>query len=300
MNLPIGTKHGCFTIVGETEIYQEEHNKKYIDKLKAERGYKIQCKCGKCFSVSADTDKPWWLRKKFRYCSEECGVKAEHKKRIQDSYKREKDVSWYWELENTFHESLVIGPCINDSYEKLYTYNPKLQYGEGTFKVYKQYRCKCYLCGKEYQFISSDFQINQDYYGVNAKKGYYSTAYCDCHIISSFQWRTIKILKENNVSHRVEVEFPGLTSANGYSKLRFDFAIYNSDGTLKYLIECQGIQHYKPVEEFGGQSNFEAQTSNDEIKRKYIRDHSLNLVEIPYTCNTYEKELKYLQAKGII
>lgn len=348
MELPVGRRHGCFTIIGGTDVYQNGPNSerivfaiqmrqkyvlgelepdtldddilmdtsthkginrkiietenalhKYIEDLKAEKGYKIQCKCGKCFYVAA-SDKPWWLRKRFRYCGEDCGIKAEHVKRIQASYKRERDDSWYLKLENTLHESLAVGPCISDDYEKLYTHSSRLQYGEGTFKVYKQYRCKCYLCGKEWEFISSDFEIKKDYYGRNAEKGYYSNACCDCHIISSFQWRTIKILKENNIPYRVEVKLQGLTGIDGYSKLKFDFAIYNSDGTPKCLIECQGIQHYKPVEEFGGQSAFEVQVQNDSIKRKYVEKHNLILIEIPYTCNTYEKEMKFLRANGVI
>lgn len=60
--------------------------------------------------------------------------------------------------------------------------------------------------------------------------------------------------------------------------LRFDFYLpeYN------ICIECQGKQHYKPVEYFGGEKGFQKQQKRDEIKRKYCESHNIELIEIPY------------------
>lgn len=57
--------------------------------------------------------------------------------------------------------------------------------------------------------------------------------------------------------------------------LRFDFYIPSKD---KY-IEYQGRQHYMPVEYFGGKETFERQKQYDQIKRKYCKEH---LIEISY------------------
>ncbi len=85
------------------------------------------------------------------------------------------------------HESLEILECVNDKYEKLYSYTDKRKAREEELINYiKIYKCRCYLCGKEYEFMSSEFEIRNDSYGINATKGYYSNAYCDCHKISSF------------------------------------------------------------------------------------------------------------------
>ena len=89
-------------------------------------------------------------------------------------------------------------------------------------------------------------------YGVTAYYGYWSDLYCDCNPISSFQWIVNKILLESNVSYRVEVTFPDFYGIAGKSQLRYDFGILNSDGSILCLIECQGEQHYKSVDEFGG------------------------------------------------
>ena len=69
---------------------------------------------------------------------------------------------------------------------------------------------------------------------------------------------------------------------------------------LKCLIECQGEQHYKPAQEFGGINQFENQVKNDELKRTYAKEHNIPLIEIPFTCNTYEKEVKFLKQYNII
>lgn len=53
--------------------------------------------------------------------------------------------------------------------------------------------------------------------------------------------------------------------------LKYDFAIFNTDGSIKFLIECQGKQHYEPVKEFGGKSQFEYQVRNDKIKYEYAK-----------------------------
>lgn len=176
----------------------------------------------------------------------------------------------------------------------------KRKNGAGTVKVFKLYKCRCYLCGKEHKFKSSDFEIKIRKYGPRAKDGYYCDAYCDCHNISSFQWRTIKILRENNVAYRVEVEFQDLYGVGQKNLLRYDFAVLYLDNSIKCLIECQGEQHYKPVDEFGGVSQYESQVENDKLKRVYAESQNIPLFEIKYTCDTYEKEIKFLKNAGII
>jgi hypothetical protein len=65
-------------------------------------------------------------------------------------------------------------------------------------------------------------------------------------------------------------------------RIKFDFAVFEYNG-LKCLIEVNGIQHYRPVEYFGGEDRFKLQQEIDEIKRKYCNKHNICLIEIPYT-----------------
>lgn len=77
--------------------------------------------------------------------------------------------------------------------------------------------------------------------------------------------------------------------------LSYDFAIFDDSGKISVLIECQGQQHYKPLEFFGGEEQFEIQMLHDELKREYAHDRGIQLIEIPYTEDSYEKVVDFLE-----
>ena len=60
--------------------------------------------------------------------------------------------------------------------------------------------------------------------------------------------------------------------------LPFDFYI----PSLNVAIEYDGIQHYEPVDIFGGQEQFEIQQKNDNIKNEYCKNNNLKLYRISY------------------
>lgn len=78
-----------------------------------------------------------------------------------------------------------------------------------------------------------------------------------------------------------EYEFPDLVSTSG-RHLRFDFAVFRGDGSLDFLIEFQGRQHYQPVEFFGGARGAQRQRYNDQRKRGYCVKNGIRLVSIPF------------------
>ena len=205
------------------------------------------------------------------------------------------------------YESLHIIECIDDHAESkpeaYYTqmaYNGKRKHWTD-ITVYKQYRCRCKLCGKE-QIISCDkFGIYPPTpYGYHAYFGYWSDAFCDCHKISSFQWIVCKILFENNVDYEVEYSFDDLYGIAGQNLLRFDFAVKDANNKVKCLIECQGEQHFMPVEEFGGELQYQKQIKNDQIKRDYAEKHGILLIEISYKNKKEDSVLNILKANNII
>ena len=91
-----------------------------------------------------------------------------------------------------------------------------------------------------------------------------------------------EILKEANLNFVEEYSFPDLISSNG-RPLRFDFAVFDDNNDLDFLIEYQGIQHYQPKSKFGGFSGLRKQQYNDMQKRDYCRKHNIILIAIPYT-----------------
>ena len=91
-----------------------------------------------------------------------------------------------------------------------------------------------------------------------------------------------EILEMAGLNYQEEYIFPGLNSSNG-RPLRFDFAVFDDDGNLDFLIEYQGRQHYEASNKFGGKRGLYQQQFNDNKKRRYCALHGINLIEIPYT-----------------
>lgn len=61
-------------------------------------------------------------------------------------------------------------------------------------------------------------------------------------------------------------------------KLRFDFYI----NSLNACIEFQGVQHYKPIEHFGGDARYTSQLKKDNIKVEFCKENNIKLIRIPY------------------
>ena len=59
------------------------------------------------------------------------------------------------------------------------------------------------------------------------------------------------ILDAAGLKYQEEYSFSDLVSSSG-RPLRFDFAVFDDDDNLDFLIEYQGIQHYAPKSKFGG------------------------------------------------
>ncbi len=91
-----------------------------------------------------------------------------------------------------------------------------------------------------------------------------------------------EILLNAGLVFEEEYSFPDLVSSSG-RPLRFDFAVFNDEHELEFLIEYQGIQHYSPKSKFGGYTGLRKQQYNDMQKREYCKKHNIILIAIPYT-----------------
>lgn len=63
--------------------------------------------------------------------------------------------------------------------------------------------------------------------------------------------------------------------------LPFDFAIFDNKNLLG-LIEFDGVQHFKPVERFGGEEYFKVTQKRDKIKNIYCETNNIPLLRISY------------------
>ena len=89
------------------------------------------------------------------------------------------------------------------------------------------------------------------------------------------------ILDEAGLKYIEEYIFSDLVSSSG-RPLRFDFAVFDDNDDIDFLIEYQGIQHYEPKSKFGGITGLRKQQYNDMLKREYCKKHNITLIAIPY------------------
>lgn len=90
-----------------------------------------------------------------------------------------------------------------------------------------------------------------------------------------------EILKNSGLDFAEEYSFSDLVSNTG-RPLRFDFAVFDDQRNVDFLIEFQGIQHYEAKSKFGGYNGLRKQQYNDMKKREYCKSHDIILVIIPY------------------
>ena len=91
---------------------------------------------------------------------------------------------------------------------------------------------------------------------------------------------TESILLEYNIKYEAQKKFDGCEGKSNY-QLPFDFYLPDFNTT----IECQGQQHYFPIEFFGGEKEFENQIKRDNIKREFCKDSGIKEIEIKYNQN---------------
>ena len=75
------------------------------------------------------------------------------------------------------------------------------------------------------------------------------TTSCGCRYKTSYGEETIeKILNQNNINYKKEYSFKDLKGKSEMFPLRFDFAIFDNENNLSYLIEYDGEQHFKEID----------------------------------------------------
>lgn len=169
----------------------------------------------------------------------------------------------------------------------------KLLLGQGCPKCHKSFRRTTEDFVEEMKVTNSDIEILGEFVSVNepisckCKKcnaTWNPIAYTILHgsgcpqcTISHGEDNCIKTFDFLNISYTPQMKFDDLVGVNG-GKLSYDFYLpqYN------ILIECQGQQHEKPIEMFGGETQFQLQLEHDKRKREYADKNGFLLLEIWY------------------
>lgn len=88
-------------------------------------------------------------------------------------------------------------------------------------------------------------------------------------------------LKDNFIAYKPQFKFK-----NCRYKRRLPFDFYLPE--LNAVIEYDGIQHFKPIDFFGGEKSFEYRKKLDGIKSEYCNKNRINLIRVPYTVDNIE------------
>lgn len=124
-----------------------------------------------------------------------------------------------------------------------------------------RYRCKC-DCGSETISRANDLRRGK-------------SQSCGC-VRSMGEIKITDLLLSTHKFFVKEYTFSDLHSKLGYN-LKFDFFVDN-----KYLIEFDGIQHFKAFKDWGGENKLKLIQQHDQIKNEYCKTHNIPLIRIPY------------------
>ena len=102
------------------------------------------------------------------------------------------------------------------------------------------------------------------------------TKSCGC-MKSHGEYYISTYLLSNSINFEKQKKFSDLLGVGG-GNLSYDFYLPNHN----MLIECQGEQHERPIEYFGGEEQFAIQQEHDKRKREYAKDNGYRLLEISY------------------
>ena len=136
---------------------------------------------------------------------------------------------------------------------------------------------ECKLCGNTFQKIACD---------------HLTSPYGGC---SHYEKLTSKL--ENEVESELierNIDFVKQKKFKETGMLEMDFYLPGHN----VIIECQGIQHFYPVERFGGDKEFKRILERDEKKREFCKDKCIKLlyysnlgIEYPYQVFENKEEL---------
>lgn len=114
-----------------------------------------------------------------------------------------------------------------------------------------------------------------------------TTQSCGC-LNSKGEKKVTDILKENKIIFKKQFSFNDLINPQTNYKLFFDFAIFDDNNNLQYLIEYDGEQHFlKSPQGYFTQDLIDKIHYLDKLKDDYCISHNIPLIRIPYT--NYDK-----------
>lgn len=116
--------------------------------------------------------------------------------------------------------------------------------------------------------------------GVDSLKKSLLIANCGCMSVSTRESTIENILIDNKVLFKKQYSFEDLKGDKAV--LKFDFAVFNDQQELQFLIEFDGKQHFEESKTMGGHEGFIKRQRYDALKNEYCKNHKIKLIRIPY------------------
>lgn len=140
-------------------------------------------------------------------------------------------------------------------------YNNKYQYD---FKDYSNIKSKIVVKCDKHSYFESTGELLINGYGCSS-----------CGKVSIGEEKVSKYLIDSNISYQKQKSFDGCVYHN---KMQFDFFIPSKNVCIEY----DGVQHFKPIDYFGGEESLKLQKDKDVIKNNFCRENNIKLIRIPY------------------
>ena len=123
------------------------------------------------------------------------------------------------------------------------------------------WRCKC-DCGNEVDVFSSYLKTGD-------------TQSCGC-LISRQEEYISSFLNSMGIDYERQYTFPDLRGKR--YPLRFDFAVFDEEHTIRFLLEYQGAAHFANVFDIP-EEDYKYAIERDDMKREYCLTHNIPLYE---------------------
>ena len=145
-----------------------------------------------------------------------------------------------------------------------------------------------------YTNIDNNVQIICPKHGEFWQKAYYHLrgSNCpNCAISSKLESDLVRLFESNNIDYQRQKGWQWL----GLQRIDFYLPKYNIG------IECQGLQHFEPVEFFGGEEGFEYRKECDKRKRERCKENGIKLLYyIPFDEYLLEERQSFKSGEEIV
>jgi hypothetical protein len=153
--------------------------------------------------------------------------------------------------------------------------------------------------GDKYDYSNIDYKGIDNYIDIICHKHgsfsqtgsshLYGKAGCPICRESNGEKNVAKTLDELGIEYRRNYTFKDCKGLK--NKLPFDFYI----PSLNLCIEYDGLQHYQPVNRFGGEERLKYQQQCDDIKTNYCKDKGIKLLRITYKVKGYQNIFNHVK-----